>query len=528
MGSPAAAAGAESFVLAVDLGTGGPKVGLVSLSGAVAWRDHVRIETRLLPGGGAVQDAAQWWDVIADRARVALASGAVAPERVVAVSCTGMWACTVPVDSDGRPVGDALLWMDTRGGPHTRRAVGGPVSGYAPLSLLQWVRRSGGAPSLAGADPIGHMLHLEHDRPDVARAARWYLEAVDYLSMRFTGEATASHASMAGAWLTDNRRLRHLAYDPELVRRAGVPATKLPPLRPSASVVGTVAAPVARALGLAPTTAVVAGTPDLHSAAAGSGAVQRHRAHLTVSSTSWISCPVDEKRTDVRRQIAAVPGLGQEDYLLADNHETAGLCLEWLRDGALGMAGAPYDAVTALAATSAPGAGGVLFTPWLAGERSPVDAPEARGGFHNLSLSTTRADLARAVLEGVAHNDRWLHGAVEHVVGTRLDPVRILGGGARSDLWCQIHADVMDRTIERVADPVDANLRGAALLAGLALGRITRDDVSDLVHVDAVFRPDPTARSAYAGLHRALPDLFRAQRPLFRRLNRGKARPTEI
>ena len=116
------------------------------------------------------------------------------------------------------------------------------------------------------------------------------------------------------------------------------------------------------------------------------------------------------------------------------------------------------------------GSGDVLFTPWLAGERSPVDDRNARGGFHNLSLGTTRAHLVRAVLEGVAYNSRWLHEAVERFAKRRLDPVRVIGGGATSDLWCQIHADVMGRTIERVAEPLHANLRGAALFAGAGAG----------------------------------------------------------
>ena len=117
------------------------------------------------------------------------------------------------------------------------------------------------------------------------------------------------------------------------------------------------------------------------------------------------------------------------------------------------------------------GSGDVVFTPWLAGERSPVDDRKARGGFHNLSLATTRAHLVRAVLEGVAYNSRWLHEAVERFVRRRLDPVRVIGGGATSDLWCQIHADVMGRTMERVAEPLRANLRGAAMFAGLGPGR---------------------------------------------------------
>jgi xylulokinase len=517
---------AERFVLAVDLGTGGPKVGLVSLTGRVAWSGHSPVETHLLPGGGAVQDAAEWWELIRDAARQAIASGAVRPEQVEAVSCTGQWSSTVPVDAGGTPVGPCVLWMDSRGAPYAKRVIAGPVAGYAPVPLAVWVRRTAGAPSTTGADPIGHMLHLIHDEPEVTRSARWFLEPVDYLSMRFTGVATASHASMTGAWLTDNRDLERLDYDADLVRRSGVSAERLPPLRATGSVVGTVMPEVARSLGLRDGVQVVAGTPDLHSGAVGAGTVLDYETHLAISTTSWIGCSVPFKKTDVLHQIATVPGLTPDRYLVANNHETGGACLQWLRDqviapaDGLGPAAPPaYAALTRAAASVAPGAGDVLFTPWLSGERSPVDDRYARGGFHNLSLATTRPHLVRAVLEGVAYNSRWLHRAVEQFTKRRLDHLRFIGGGAQSDLWCQIHADVLDRTIERVADPVDANLRGAALLAGLALGAVRQGEVRDLVEVDATFRPDHGTRATYDRLFAEFPKLYKAQKSMFRRLN---------
>jgi xylulokinase len=527
---------ADRYVLAIDLGTTGLKTGLVSLTGRVAWAAGTELHTTLTGGGGAEQDAAQWWQLVRDAARAALASGAAHPSQVVAVSVTGQWASTVPVAADGTPVGPCVLWMDTRGAPHARARFGGPVSGYAPRPLLIWVRKTGGAPSTSGADPIGHMLHLSLDRPEIARDARWYLEPVDYLTMRFTGTAAASPASMTAAWLTDNRDLGRLAYDPGLVRMAGVDPAKLPPLRPTASVVGTVREDVAADLGLGANVAVVAGTPDLHSAAAGAGTLDGSLCHLALGTTSWISCPVGFKKTDAIRQIATVPGVLPGSYLVANNHETAGACLHWLRDQVISPGDGLHDGpppgfgdLTELAATAEPGSGGVLFTPWLAGERSPIDDRNARAGFHNVSLGTSRADLIRAVMEGVAYNNRWLHEAVERFVKRRLEPVRVFGGGAQSDLWCQIHADVMNRTIERVADPVHANLRGAAILAGLALGDVDPVSADTLTQVSATFRPDPSHRAAYDRLYAEFPRLYRSQKAMFRRLNRRQTvRPQAV
>ncbi|MGH9186244.1 MAG: xylulokinase [Acidimicrobiales bacterium] len=507
----------EQLVLAVDLGTGGPKVGFVSVTGKVAWQDHVTVETTWLGDGGAEQDADLWWRLICDTVRHAVADGAVPADQVVAAAITGQWASTVPVDDKGQPVADCVMWMDTRGGRHVRPVIGGRVAGYKAKNAFTWIRRTGAAPSPNGDDPIGHMLFLEHDCPDVASSARWFLEPVDYLSMRLSGVAAASPASMVAAWLTDNRHLDRLGYDEELLRLSGVDVAKLPPLHPTCSVVGTVLDDVASDLGLPSGVQVVTGTPDVHSAACGAGAVRDYETHMAISTTSWISAPVPFKKTDIAHSIVSIPGLTPDGYLMVNNQDSAGRCFEWLRDNVLGL---DYAALLDLAAEAPPGSGGVVFTPWLKGERSPVDDRRARGGFHNLSLATDRAHLARAVLEGVAYNARWLHEFVEKFAKRRMDPIRLVGGGGVSDLWCQIYADVMDRSIERVADPLNAQLRGAAIFAGLALGVVRWDEVRDLVSIDAAFRPDPATRQAYDRLYAEFPKLYKSQKAMFARLNK--------
>ncbi len=513
----------ERFVLAVDLGSGALKVGVVSLAGEIAAVEERTYETERLPGGGAVQDASGWWEMVRELGRSVLEG--IPADGVVAVSCTGQWASTVPVDEAGEPVGPCVMWLDTRGAGHSRDVVGGPLLGYSPPALASWIRRTGGVPSPFGGDPVSHMLHLERDEPEVAAAARWYMEPVDYLTMRFTGRAAATHASMSGAWLTDNRHLDRFTYDSALVGRAGLDPGKLPPLVETGSLVGTVRPEVASDLGISPEAQVVTGTPDLHSAALGCGAIGEGEAHMSISTTSWISLPFERKKTDAMRSIATVPGLDSQSYLVANNHEAAGLCLRWLRDSFTTGEPASFERLVELAASSPPGSGGILFTPWIAGERSPVDDRNARGGWHNLSVETDNADLVRSVLEGVAYNSRWLNEAVERFAKRRLDPLRIFGGGALPDLWCQIHADVMDRTIERVADPVHANLRGAALFASLAMGKVSRDEVRGLVPVDRSFKPNPANREAYDRLYAEFPGLYKAQRKMFARLN-GRANET--
>lgn len=508
---------ADQLALTVDLGSGALKLGLVSLAGEVVAVQELSLQTERLPGGGAVQDAAAWWEAVRALSGAVLADGRA--ERVVAVACTGQWASTVPVDADGEPVGPCLMWLDTRGAHHAREIVGGPLVGYSPTALLTWVRHTAGIPSVFGGDPVAHMLHLERDEPTTATAARWYLEPVDFLSMRFTGRAAATLASMSAAWLTDNRRLDRLVYDPVLLRRTGVDADKLPPLVSTGSVLGTVRPEVARDLGLGSDVKVVTGLPDLHTAALGTGATRLGHAHTTISTTSWISMPVTRKKTDVIHSIATIPGLDAETYLVADNQEAAGLCLRWLREALPGADRIPFAELTGLAASAVPGSGGVLFSPWIAGERSPVDDRNARGGWHNVSVEAKAPELVRSVLEGVAFNTRWLNRVVEKFAGNRIDSLRIFGGGAQSDLWCQIYADVLDRTIERVADPVYVNLRGAALQAAVALGAARRDELPELVPTDRTFTPDPANRAIYDGLYDEFARLYSMQRTMFKRLN---------
>jgi xylulokinase len=514
------AAARDAVALTVDLGSGGLKVGYTSLAGTVLWWHHEWIPTTY-DGPAVTQDAHGWWDAVVRAARRGLAESGVAGERVVGVAITGQWSSVVPVDADGIPVSDVVMWNDERGAPHSADLIGGPVVGYDPRQVAAWLRRTAGVPNPTGQDALSHRLHLDRDRPEVSSRARWYLEPVDYLSIRFTGRAVASPMSMIASWLTDNRDLARVDYDPGLVRRAGIDASKLPPLVPSGSIVGTVRPDVAELLGIPASARVVTGAPDLHSAVVGSGCVRPFEAHISIGTTSWVSCPVPFKRTSVINQIASLPGIGDGQYLVANNQDNAGRCLEWFRDVWTGWGGqsASFEEILARAGGAEPGCGGVIFTPWLTGERSTLDDRNARGGFHNVSLSTGPDELARAVLEGVAMNLRMLLEATDRFVGRRLDPLRMIGGAARSDLWCQIVADVTDRRIERVADPFLSGLRGAALLLALGLGVVQPGEVRGLVPVDATFRPATAARGTYDRLYKEFPRLHSRNKGMFARLN---------
>lgn len=524
----------QSYILAIDLGTTACKVALVSTAGkVVAVETEATPRAHVLPDGGAEQDPEGWWAVIDRAVKRLLGLGAVPPGSVAAVGCTSQWSGTVPVDAAGRPLRRAIIWMDSRGAPFVRRITGGPVrvAGYGVDKVWQWMSKTAGIPAHSGKDPVAHILYIKHMEPEVYMATCKFLEPKDYLNLRLTGQFAAMYDSIALHWVTDNRDLSRVRYDPKLLQLAGLDREKLPDLRSSVDVLGPLRPEVAAEWGLPAGIPVVAGSPDVQSAAIGSGATRDYQAHLYVGTSSWITCHLPFKRTDIVHNMASLPSGVPGCYFAANEQETAGACLNFLRDNLFfhpdelghGSPGNVFQAFDRVAATAPPGSGGVIFTPWLCGERTPVEDRFVRGGFYNLSLGTTRPHMVRAVMEGVAYNARWLLGAVESFVRRRLDSIRFIGGGACSDLWCQIFADVLDRTIQRVEDPVAANVRGAAILAAAGIGAITFDAVPGRVSVEKTFRPNPENRARYDQLFREFVGLYRRNRAAYARLNARSA-----
>jgi xylulokinase len=510
----------RGYVLAVDLGTGGPKVAVVSASGRIVAHATEPVALHLLEGGGAEQDPLEWWSAIGAASHRALADAAVPPEDLIGVGCTAQWSGTVAVGADGSPLMRAIIWMDSRGNRAIRKVAGGSVNvlGYDPRKIVRWVQVTGGAPGLSGKDPVSHILFIRDEFPDVYANTATFLEPVDYLNLVLTGRTCASFDSIAAHWVTDNRAIDRVAYDKRLLEVTGLHRAKLPDLVAPGSIVGSLTEQAAADLGVPAGLPVASGSGDVHSAVFGSGAVADFDAHLYIGTSSWISAHVPFKKTAPTSNVASIPAALAGKYIIADEHETAGACLTFLRDN-LGFA-ADFEAMNAMVDEVEPGSGRVLFTPWLNGERSPVDDHTIRGGFHNLSLSTTRAQMVRAVFEGVAFNSRWLLEAVEKFADRRFDSLAFIGGGANSDQWAQIHADVLGREIRQVAEPVLANVRGAALITLVALGRLGVDEIPDRVEIRQTFTPRPANAPEYEVLFREFVALYKQTKGIFKRLNR--------
>jgi xylulokinase len=166
------------------------------------------------------------------------------------------------------------------------------------------------------------------------------------------------------------------------------------------------------------------------------------------------------------------------------------------------------------------GSNKLIVTPWLNGERTPVDDTTARAGIYNVSKTTTQDDIVRAFFEGVAYNTRWSFQYVERFVGRRLDCLNIIGGGGKSNLWCQIFADVLNRTIRQVQDPMQANGRGAAFIASVGLGYISFDEIPNLIKYTNTFHPNPDNRKIYEDLFREFVNIYGQNKAMYRRLNK--------
>lgn len=521
----------EKYVLAVDHGTSGVKTALMSVTGRLVGFEFEKTDTVFIPPGGAEQDPESWWRALLNTCKKLTDRGLVKVEDIVAVCCSSTFSSTVAVDFEGRHLDNSLTWMDSRGAPYIKRLVKGfpSVDGYGVFKVLQWIRKTGGGPQLSGKDDIAHVLFWKHERPQVYEKAHKFLSSKDYLNLRLTGKIAAGFDSMTLFWATDIRDVNDMRYDAGLAARMGLDIEKLPDMKRSIDVVGELLPEVAEEIGLQKGVKVVCGSPDHQSACIGSGAVRDFEGHIYIGTSSWIQCIIPFKKTDMFHSIASFPTSIPGKYECANEQDIAGGALSFFLDrfvfpdNELRQGGVPegvYAKLDRVAEGAPPGSNKVIFTPWLNGERTPVDNTTVRAGFHNLCVSTSPEDIARSVLEGVALNGRWALKYIERYIGREMGTLNMVGGGAMSDLWCRIHADVMDRTVRKVKDPMQTNARGAAFIAAVGMGHISFDQVPGLVEYEKTFEPDPRNRAIYDELFREFLTIYKKNKSMYKRLNR--------
>ncbi|RJQ74399.1 MAG: xylulose kinase [Desulfobacteraceae bacterium] len=523
----------EKYILCIDLGTSGCKAAVFTIQGEFVGFDFTSVPLHLIPPGGAEQDPNDWWSAIRQSTRRLLQNHPVRPEEIAAVSVNTQWSGTVAVDQNGRHLMNALIWLDTRGAKQVKDIKRSRInlSGFGVGKLYRWLRWTGGAPSRTGKDPLAHILYIKEQHPDLYRATYKFMEVKDYINLRLTGKFLATCDSITLHWLTDNRDLSRIDYHPALLKISGLPREKFPDLVEATDIIGNLSRPAGADLGLPASVKVVGGSPDMIAAAIGSGAVRDYEAHSYLGTSSWLSAHVPYKKTDLGSGVAALPSAIPNRYFIANEQETAGNCLNFLRDNILyhpdellreDKAPDIFKIFDREAATAPPGANGLIFTPWLFGERTPVDNHLIRGGWHNLSLTNSRADVIRSCLEGVALNQKWALGAVEKFMRRETGPISIVGGGANSDIWCQIHADVLGRPIRQVADPILANARGSAFIAAVALGEMRFEDIPGRIKIKQTYHPNPDHRELYDAMFKEFVNIYHANKEIHARLNRRK------
>ena len=523
-------AGPTTYVLAIDLGGGGPKAALVGDSGEIVASAAESVDTILYPDGGAEQDAHGWWQKTKLAIKRVMQASKIPPEKIVAIGCDSQWSLAVPVDEHGVPLMNAVHWMDTRGGRYNREITDGfpKIQGYGLGKLIRWIRQTGLVPTQSGADSLGHVLFIKNERPEIYKRTYKFLEPMDYLTSRLTGRITATQKTMAPFLVVDNRQWGSQEYSDPLLDMAGLDKSKFPEMIPNNGIVGTLQKSVAEELGLAADTQVISGNSDSSASLIGSGAVAEFDPIIYIGTTLYMTCHLPFKKTDLTHFMTSLPSPLPDTYYLLGEQGAGGKCVEFYLkhliypDDEFNTGPKPddaYERFNDMAADAPAGSNGVMFLPWLNGSFVPQEEPHMRAGFMNLSLKTDRRHMARAVFEALAFNNRWTREPMEKFIGKPIESYRFSGGGALSDVWAQIHADVLGIPIHQVDDPLNSTVRGAALLAFYVLGKFSLEDLAAQVKIRRVFEPDPSKQALYDGLYAQYRQLFKRNRPIFRALN---------
>lgn len=519
------------LILAVDLGTGGVKAALVDEDGGVLATGLAPIATLLQDGGGAEQDPEDVLTAISSACRQAAAALTPARARaVLGVAVCSQYSSIIPVDADARPLMNMILWMDQRGAPRAlRRLEGGAAHVTGLLGMLRFVQIHGVAPIDSGADSLAHMRWIKLARPDVYARAAALLEPADFVTAWMTGRIASNPCSAFMTLLVDNRRPARPRYHPALIRASGIDPRKLPELQRVDRDVGTLRAEVARRLGVPAGVRVFSGCNDTQAGSAASFAFTGDHAGVCVGTSSVLVTHAPRKRTDIFNALATAPSPVVGAYSIVAESGVGGRAVEHLLDALLFPRGAGdedgerYAWLGRAVARTPPGSGGLLYLPWVAGSMSPVEDGRVRGGFLNMSLETTRDQLGRAVLEGVAFNTRWLLRPVERFVGRRIRRLVMYGGGALLEPWPQIFADITGLPVYQVARPRFALARGVGLLGFYRCGRLSPDDLERRVPIARVLDPRPEHAATYRRLFTQFVRAFHRNRPVFRALNVARA-----
>ncbi len=519
------------YVIAIDVGTSRTKVGMVNLEGEVLAYAYGQYETLFLPDGGVEQVPMEWWQAVSNGVKQVINESGVHAENIIAIGVTSQWAVTVAVDEQGEPLMNAISWMDSRGGKYNAELVKSfiNIQGYGIIKLIRWINIVGIPPLLEGNDALAHMLYIKNELPDIYQNTYKFLEPMDFINMRLTGKANATQNSNFATLLIENHKAGTNNYNSWALAISGIDRSKLPDLLPVEGIVGNLKTEICLEWGLSTNTVVITSANDNSTAPIGSGAIVDYEAVAVLGSSGMLAFHYPDKKTDMIHLVGTMPSALSNKYLFwADTGNSGKVIDSFLKNLVYGqdnfytcdVPGDIFDRLNQAAAQIPVGSEGVLFLPWFnSGSLAPTADRFLRGGFINLTNSTTRNHLARAVLEGIAYNWRWLKETAEAFSKIKFPYWRLSGGGASSDIWAQIMADVIGIPMYQQDNPSQNTLLGIAFLAFNRLGLMTLDEIPKKVLIKRIFEPDPKNQEVYHQMYSQFRKCTKQLKPIFHTLN---------
>jgi xylulokinase len=487
------------YFLGIDVGTGGTRAVVIDEAGRViasATEEHQAFASPQI--GWAEQDPADWWRACGIAVNKALAQGKIAGDQVSCVGFSGQMHGAVLLDEQARVVRPALIWCDVR----TEKQSQGLTAKIGAERLIQLTCN----PALANFT-LTKCLWVRENEPANWSRVRSLLLPKDYVRFQLTGERATDVADASGTLLLD---VAHRRWSKEMLEAAEMDESILPALYESPEICGRISVAGAAATGLKVGTPVVAGAGDQASGSVGMGVVSPGTVSATIGTSGVVLAATDAPALDPKGRLHtfchAVPGR----WMVMGVTQAAGLSLRWFRDQFSGVDNqrASYETLTAEAAKAPAGCDGLLWAPYLMGERTPYLDPAARAVLAGLTVSHTRAHVIRAILEGVAFSLRDTFTIFEEIKAP-VNKIRLGGGGARSPLWRQIQADIYGQEVETV-EAEEGAAYGAALLAGVGAKAWPSVDAACKVVVRVAGSSIPSADSqtmnkAYSAYRRLYP-----------------------
>lgn len=527
------------YILAYDIGTTGVKTCVFSLEDRI---ELIASATRgyglyTLANGGAEQDADEWWEAMCASTKEVFDSCGIPPYEIKGISFCSQMQGVVLVDKDGTPVRRPMSYMDQRAEKELKDCLGTgiKVEGADVFKLLKSLRISNAA-ALSAKDPVWKYKWIENNEPENFERAYKWLDVKEYLICRCTGVFLMTEDSAFATMVYDTRK-GHEGFSKELCDMCGVRQEHLPDIISSTDVAGEMTSKAARELGLVPGIPVFGGGGDATLIAVGAGCVDIGDTHVYSGTSGWVSTVLDKQVVDVGSMIAAIVGAEKGKYNYFAEMETAGKCLEWVKDhlaldeigiyldkhnvaeGNEALDVSLYDYLMETIDKIPAGSGGVVFTPWLHGNRCPFEDPNAAGVFFNIRLETGKTEMIRAVMEGICYHLRWMLECQEKKVRVS-DTIRFVGGGALSKVTGQLLADITGHRIEIVENPQNVGAIGAAAVVGVGLGEISGlGDVKRFIPVKYSFTPNEQNRKIHDRNYRVFKSLYHDNRKSFGLLN---------